>query len=108
MRWNSVAITVVVALCAVAFAAGDAGLDPCGKIHIPIGIANSVDTLKTFVEAEGCFSPGVGSCGVYFWLFDKNADRLFAPTMTAVKCEHGLADGRYLIPWAKWSAGLRF
>ena len=28
-------------------------LDPRGKVHIPIGIANSLDTLKTFVEAEG-------------------------------------------------------
>lgn len=35
------------------------GLDPLGKVHIPIGIANSLDTLKTFVEAEGNFSPGV-------------------------------------------------
>jgi hypothetical protein len=24
-----------------------------------VGIANSLDTLKTFVEAEGNFSPGV-------------------------------------------------
>ena len=80
-------------------------LDPCGKVHIPIGIANSIDTLKTFVEAEGDFSPGVGSYGVYFWIFDKTAGRLIAPTMDGVNCEHGLADGRYLIPWAKWSAG---
>lgn len=28
-------------------------LDPRGRIHTPIGIANTVDTLKTFVEAEG-------------------------------------------------------
>jgi hypothetical protein len=28
-------------------------LDPRGKVHIPIGIANSLDTLKTFVEVEG-------------------------------------------------------
>jgi hypothetical protein len=80
-------------------------LNPRGKVHIPIGIANSLDTLKTFVEAEGNFSPGVGSYGVYFWVFDRNTGRLFAPTMDGVKCEHGLADGRYLIPWAKWSAG---
>ena len=80
-------------------------LDPRGKVHIPVGIANSLDTLKTFVEAEGNFSPGVGSYGVYFWIFDKTAGRLVAPTMDSVKCEHGLADGRYLIPWAKWSAG---
>jgi len=79
-------------------------LDPLGRVHIPIGIANSLDTLKTFVEAEGNFSPGVGSYGVYFWIFDKTAGRLVAPTMGNVKCEHGLAEGRYLIPWAKWSA----
>ena len=30
-------------------------LDSRGKVHIPIGIANSLDTLKTFVEAEGIF-----------------------------------------------------
>jgi len=80
-------------------------LDPLGNVHIPIGIANSLDTLKTFVEAEGNFSPGVGSYGVYFWIFDKAAGRLYAPTRDGVKCEHGLAEGRYLIPWAKWSAG---
>ena len=80
-------------------------LNPRGKIHIPIGIANSLDTLKTFVEAEGSFSPGFGSYGVYFWIFDKNAGRLFAPTMDNVKCDHGLSDGRYLIPWSEWWAG---
>ena len=93
------------AACACVFAAGAAGLDPHGKVHIPIGIANSLDTLKTFVEAEGCFSPGVGSYGVYFWLFDRKARKLFAPTMPDAMCEHGLAGGRYLIPWAKWSTG---
>lgn len=80
-------------------------LNPRGKTHIPIGIANTLDTLKTFVEAEGSFSPGVGSYGIYFWLFDKSAGRLIAPTMDGVKCEHGLADGRYLIPFSKWPAG---
>jgi hypothetical protein len=80
-------------------------LNPRGKVHIPIGIANTLDTLKTFVEAEGNFSPGVGSYGIYFWLFDKNAGSLFAPTMDSVKCEHGLADGKYLIPFSKWSSG---
>jgi len=80
-------------------------LDPLGKVHIPIGIANSLDTLKTFVEAEGNFSPGLGSYGIYFWIFDKTTGRLYAPTMDGVKCEHGLADGQYLIPWSKWSVG---
>jgi hypothetical protein len=43
-------------------------LDPAGKRHIPIGVPNSLDSLKTFVEAEGCFSPGIGSYGIYSWV----------------------------------------
>jgi hypothetical protein len=74
-------------------------------MHIPIGIANTLDSLKTFVEAEGDFSPGVGTYGLYFWLYDRGAGRLFAPTMPDVVCEHGLADGGALIPWSSWNAG---
>jgi len=86
------------------------GLDPLGKVHIPIGIANTVDTLKTFVEAEGGFSPGVGSYGVYFWVYlpdggARREGRLTAPTMPGVACRHGLAEGGLLIPWSAWSAG---
>jgi hypothetical protein len=101
------AVSMTILLGGVSTAVGTESnqLDPRGKVHIPIGIANSLDSLKTFVEAEGNFSPGVGSYGVYFWIFDKTAGRLVAPTMDGVKCEHGLADGRYLIPWSKWSAG---
>jgi len=80
-------------------------LDPRGKIHIPIGIADSLDTLKTFVEAEGNFSPGFGSYGIYFWLWDEESKRLYAPTMEDAQCEHGLAPGGYLIPWSRWNAG---
>ena len=81
------------------------GLDARGKIHIPIGIADTLDTLKTFVEAEGNFSPGVGSHGIYFWAYDKKTGTLTAPTMDGVPCEHGLAPGGLLIPWSKWEAG---
>jgi hypothetical protein len=80
-------------------------LDPRGRIHIPIGIPNTLDTLKTFVEAEGNFSPGVGSYGVYFWLLDLESGRLTAPTMDGVSVKHGLADGGLLIPWSTWQAG---
>src|SRR5580765_8089218 len=73
-------------------------LDPRGQIHIPIGSPNALDALKTFVEAEGSFSPGFGSYGVYFWLWDER--KLIAPTMDDVKCEHGLSDAGYLIPWS--------
>ncbi len=98
-----VSVTISVDLFAADNAQRDE-LNPRGRIHIPIGLANSLDTLKTFVEAEGNFSPGVGSYGIYFWLFDKNTGKLIAPTMEGVKCEHGLAEGRYLIPWSEWSA----
>jgi hypothetical protein len=74
-------------------------------MHIPIGIANTVDSLKTFVEAEGNFSPGFGSYGIYFWVWDDSARKLYAPTMDGVKCEHGLGERCTLIPWAKWHAG---
>src|SRR6266404_4931038 len=80
-------------------------LDPRGTIHIPIGIANTVDTLKTFVEAEGVFSPGCASYGIYFWIYDPQSGKLTAPTMDGIKCEHGLAGTGYLIPWITWSAG---
>jgi hypothetical protein len=80
-------------------------LDPRGEIHVPIGICNTVDTLKTFVEPEGCFSPGVGSYGVYFWLFDPGTGKLTAPTMDGVAVEYGLTEEGYLIPWSAWDAG---
>ncbi len=78
-----------------------ANLDPRGEVHIPIGIPNTLDTLKTFVEAEGCFSPGVGSYGIYFWVYDPDTHSLTAPTMERVKCDHGLHEARYLILWWK-------
>ena len=72
-------------------------LDPRGDIHVSIGIPNTLDTLKTFVEAEGNFSPGFGSYGIYFWLYDQNTGKLIAPTMEHVSCKHGLHDSGYLI-----------
>lgn len=76
---------------------------PRGRVHIPIGLANTVDTLKTFVEPEGCFSPGVAAYGVYFWVVTDG--RVIAPTQDGVEVEHGLPPGGALIPWSSWSAG---
>ncbi|KPJ70599.1 MAG: hypothetical protein AMS14_10325 [Planctomycetes bacterium DG_20] len=107
-RW-----TVVAGVClfsaATCFGAAKAepkrsSLDPRGRVHIPIGIANTVDTLKTFVEAEGNFSPGFATYGIYFWVYDHDAKKLIAPTMDGVKCEHGLPPEGYLIPWSAWTA----
>jgi len=78
-------------------------LEPQGKIHIPIGIPDTLDTLKTFVEAEGNFSPGVGSYGIYFWIYEPGA--LTAPTMERVECDHELHREGYLIPRSRWKSG---
>jgi len=80
-------------------------LEPQGKIHIPIGIPDTLDTLKTFVEAEGNFSPGVGSYGIYFWSYDPDAGTLTAPTMERVECDHELHSEGYLIPRSRWKSG---
>ena len=79
--------------------------DPRGEIHVPIGIPDAVDTLKTFVEAEGNFSPGFATYGIHFWLVDPASGKLTAPTMDGVPCQRGLSGVGYLIPWSRWQAG---
>ena len=80
-----------------------ARLDPKGRVHVPIGIANAVDTLKTFVEAEGNFSPGFATYGIYFWIYDPAAKKLSAPTGDGVECRRGLPASGYLVPWIRWA-----
>jgi hypothetical protein len=84
-----------------AFARGP--LDPKGQIHMPIGVPDSLDTLKTFVEPEGCFSPGFATYGIYFWLYDHEAKRLIAATKDGV-FHYGLGPG-VLMPSTMVSAG---
>ena len=79
-------------------------LDPCGRVHIPIGIPNTRDTLKTFVEAEGCFSPGFATYGIYFGVYDPETKQLVTPTMVPVPCRHGLMHSGYPMPWSEWEA----
>ena len=80
-------------------------LDPRGRIHIPIGIPDTLDAVKTFVKAEGVFSPGFGTYGVYFWVYDWLSQRLMASTMDGVPCDHGLRELGFLIPWSEWNSG---
>jgi hypothetical protein len=83
-------------------------LDPRGRIHIAIGIPNTLDSLKTFVEAEGCFSPGFATYGIYFWVYDRDTKKLHAATMDGVKCERSLAQmsnlTTALMPAIRWEA----
>ena len=79
-------------------------MDPRGQIHIPIGIPNTLDTLKTFVEAEGNFSPGFGTYGIYFWLYDPSNGQFIAPTAPGAEHERGLGKNG-VIPWTRWGVG---
>jgi len=81
------------------------GFAPRGRIHLPIGIPDTRDTLKTFVEAEGNFSPGFGTCGIAFWIHDPATRRFYAPTMDDVPHTRGLREPGVLIPWTQWKAG---
>ena len=97
--------TLVAFFCSISGALGFEPLEPRGQLHIPIGVPNSLDTLKTFVEAEGNFSPGFGSFGVFYALEDGEG-KLISPTREGVASEHGLAPGGLLVPWSQWQAGL--
>ena len=96
---------LIPALCSALGALPVRGLDPRGRIHIPVGIPDTLDTLKTFVEKEGNFSPGFGTYGIYFWLLDIETGKLVAPTLEGVLVRHGLASGALLIPWSEWDVG---
>ena len=103
---------------ALAWSAGEAGaadaaaappkpgpLDPRGTIHIPIGIPNTLDSLKTFVEAEGNFSPGFATYGIYFWVYDHETKKLIAPTMDGAQCGRSLSPNGYPLPEITWRMG---
>ncbi len=71
------------------------------QLHIPIGVPDMPDTLKTFVEPDGSFSPGFGSFGVSFRLPGIGATidgKRGTPT-------HGLRGGGLLIPWCNIPGG---
>ncbi len=98
------ALTTLTLLSLLAFTPPARGpLDPVGKVHIPIGLANSLDSLKTFVEAEGGFSPGFATFGVSYWIYDSAIRKLHAGT-DGRPVEHGLNGVGRLIPWSKWTA----
>ena len=79
-------------------------LDPKGEIHIFIGAIDAPDSLKTCLEAEGPFSPGVGTYGIYIWLYDRAQGTFVAPTMAGIPTRRGLSPEGYLIPWVEWTA----
>jgi hypothetical protein len=77
------------------------------QLHIPIGVPDAPDTLKTFVEPDGSFSPGFGSFGVSFRLPEEpNANAaMSAKTSSGAAASHGLRSGGLLIPWCRIPGG---
>lgn len=69
------------------------------KVHVPIGIPDSVDAIKTFVEDDASFSPGCGSFGVSFGMF------LSGGCLTPFGGERSYTAPGCLIPQIKWRAG---
>jgi len=106
-HWITAVLVCLAPLCAFAAepVAARGPLDPRGTIHIPIGIPNTLDSLKTFVEAEGNFSPGFATYGIYFWVYDPETKKLRAPTMDGAQCGHSLGPDGYPLPEITWRMG---
>ncbi len=79
--------------------------DPQSKIHVPIGIPNSLDTVKTFVDADGSFSPGFATYGVYFWLYDPQSNALLTPSSPGATMTRGFRAPGVMIPRTRLDSG---
>jgi hypothetical protein len=64
-------------------------------VHIAIGVPDTLDALKTFVDDDGSFSPGAGSYGVSFSVDD----------LQQTQIARGLSGGGALVPWVRWRSG---
>lgn len=79
---------------------------PRSDQHTVIGVPNSRDHRKTFVERGGSFSPGVGSFGVSIWIYDHLQKRLYAPEeMLLEELNWNWEEGYLPILNSHWKAG---
>jgi hypothetical protein len=70
-----------------------------------VGTPGLADDLKTFVEPGGAFSPGVGTYGVTFWVYDRRDKRLYsAETYRLEDLSFGLAAGYLPVVTTSWQA----
>lgn len=82
------------------------GIPPRGDSHIVLGVARSLDVLKTFVEPGGSFSPGVGSFGVSVWVWLPEESRLVAPELLPREAIRDRMLGGILpVHRSRWRAG---
>ncbi|MGC8833276.1 MAG: hypothetical protein ACP5R4_04405 [Armatimonadota bacterium] len=79
---------------------------PRGDTHIVIGVPQSLDAFKTFVEPGGSFSPGVRSFGVSLWIYDRAGGKLHAPEAMAEKAlKWRFRRGYIPVLHCEWQAG---
>ncbi len=78
---------------------------PANLTHTLVGTPGLADELKTFVEPGGAFSPGVGTYGVTFWVYDRHDQRLYAAeTYPLEALSFGLAAGYLPVVTTSWQA----
>jgi len=84
----------------------DRWIFPANLTHTLIGLPGSPDDMKTFVEPGGAFSPGVGTYGLTFWVYDRRQRMLYAPETYRLDDLTLTLEGGYLpIVNSTWQAG---
>jgi hypothetical protein len=79
---------------------------PANLTHTLIGTPGLAEDLKTFVEPGGSFSPGVGTYGITFWIYDRDQNQLYAAeTYQSEDLSFGLAEGYLPVVKTSWQAG---
>lgn len=66
---------------------------------------NTLDTLKTFVDGGGSFSPGFATYGIYLWLYDHDSKTLLTSSSEGAIVSRGFRAPGVLIPRIGLDAG---
>ena len=86
--------------------AHDDWIAPRGDQHTVLGIPQSSEHRKTFVEPGGSFSPGVATFGVSLWLYDRQAGYLYTPEeLPLTQLDWHWEEGYLPILNSSWQAG---
>ena len=99
--------TLYICLMLIVFAPSlqaQSSCDPQSRVHVPIGIPNTLDALKTFVDGDGSFSPGFATYGIYFWLYDTDARKLLTPSSQGALLSQSFRAPGVLIPRVRMEA----
>lgn len=79
---------------------------PRSDQHTVIGVPDSRDHRKTFVEPGGSFSPGVATFGITIWIYDHTHTHLYAPEeLPLAELRWQWAEGHLPLLQSQWAAG---